>query len=817
MKIIAPHYLALLMAASALPAAAAVCPASWQAGTTYLAGHAASHQGYEYRAKWWTLGENPSQNASTGQVWQLIGACEASIPSPSITPKATLSIAPKAIPLTPTPSSTASPTPSASPAPSASPTPRPSPSPSPVVTASPTSNSSNACQPEWRSQTAYVAKQTVSYQGVNYQAKWWTQGNSPDTQHGEGKPWQKLDQCATSPIACPTPSNTPTSTPQTSPTPASTTPVPKTPAPTTPAPTTPAPSPTPAVTPTPPAGNTPNDLLINEVAADQYGSGSWYEIYNPTERAISLNDVSLRTLGKPGGWVKTWPLSGSIAAKSYLVIVGNTDNFTPKKTSQSQYIGSDQDYPVWSNTDGSIELVRNNQTIDFVRFGANSINPLSASHWQGGNVASISGNGGYSLVRYYTQSLDSNTASDWRLVPFGTPAGRNDVDSNASDEDRDGIPSSAKRPGGTYAGLDLYAMGARAGRPTILLHVDWMTPGTDEGLTPRKEALRMVQAAFARRGIDLLIDTGQLYSASFSPADFNLGNGKEVPFARCVTLYRNPDCADVMAYKNDSMDVRRRLIFHYMLMGSTQNTNGYGGSSGLAEINGNDLLVTLGFWGLTSSSAENLYRLINFQAGTIMHELGHNLGLSHGGNEGLNNKLNYLSVMNYAYQLDGVPSDPRGSSTSEHVYFRLNHQGKATPGRAPNSYNVCDLLDGPCGNRFVIDYSDGSSAPLNETALNESQMLGRGSSGGAYADWNANFSQDSAAVSYDSNGDGQLQTQLNDYNDWAQIQLAFANVGYSVMRSAQDESSNSRPQRQLIEQPSEVAKESPPPAYLLPR
>jgi uncharacterized repeat protein (TIGR01451 family) len=39
------------------------------------------------------------------------------------------------------------------------------------------------------------------------------------------------------------------------------------------------------------------------------------------------------------------------------------------------------------------------------------------------------------------------------------------------------------------------------------------------------------------------------------------------------------------------------------------------------------------------------------QAGTLLHEFGHNLGLAHGGNESSNNnKPNYLSVMNYTFQ-----------------------------------------------------------------------------------------------------------------------------------------------------------------------
>lgn len=41
-------------------------------------------------------------------------------------------------------------------------------------------------------------------------------------------------------------------------------------------------------------------------------------------------------------------------------------------------------------------------------------------------------------------------------------------------------------------------------------------------------------------------------------------------------------------------------------------------------------------------------------AGTFMHELGHTLGLQHGGNESVNNKINYLSVMNYLFQTTGL-------------------------------------------------------------------------------------------------------------------------------------------------------------------
>ncbi|MBM5570403.1 hypothetical protein GM173_02295 [Deefgea chitinilytica] len=802
--------LALLMGVASMTAAA-TCADSWSTAQVYTAGQTVVLQGNTYRAKWWTLGENPLLNSASGQVWALVGVCASTAtatPSPTrapqVTPTATPTVTATASPsntpvMTPTPVLTATPIPTVSatstPKPTLTPTPTSVPSATPTATPSPSPIATlpvSGCAALWDAAIAYVGGAKVLRQGIVYQAKWWTMGEDPALNSGDAKPWQKLAECSNS---SPVPTATVKPTPTTSIVPSATPVI--------------TPSVTPTVTATPQATTPPvglDHLVINEVAADTIGQGSWFEIYNPTSQAITLNDVSVRIQSKPLNALSTYPLSGTIEAKSYLVVAANTEAVAPKKTAQIQYIGNYQDWPIWG-ADGSIELIRNNQTLDFVKFGNNNSPTISANAWQGGAAAALSGTGSYALVRYYTQTSDSHSAADWRLVPFGTPAGRNDVDIDARDEDRDGIPTSAKKPGGTYAGLDLYAMGARAGRPTILVHLDWMQSSNDEGIKPRKEALQLVRAAFNRKGIDLLIDVGQLYSPVLSAADFNLGSAKEVPYARCVSLYKNADCANAMDYKNDSMDVRRRLVAHYALMGSTQNSNGYGGSSGLGEINGNDFIVTLGLWGLNSSSANALYTLINYQAGTIMHELGHNLGLLHGGNDDKNNKPNYLSVMNYDYQLNGVPSDP--TDINERIYYRQNSMGRATPGRAANTYGVCDLLDGPCSNRFVIDYSDGKSIALNEWSLDEAKMIGRGVKAGAYADWNYN-GQLEASVSRDVNDDGVSDTALSDYDDWTHIQLAFNVSIYSVFRSSSETELNSRQNIRLLETESQVSVETPP-------
>ena len=91
------------------------------------------------------------------------------------------------------------------------------------------------------------------------------------------------------------------------------------------------------------------------------------------------------------------------------------------------------------------------------------------------------------------------------------------------------------------------------------------------------------------------------------------------------------------------------LIFHYMIfahnLGMYDNTGNLTFASGISEdIPADSFIVALGHYaGQVGTSLQ--------QAGTFMHELGHNLGLHHGGQEDTNYKPNYLSVMNYLFQM----------------------------------------------------------------------------------------------------------------------------------------------------------------------
>ena len=214
--------------------------------------------------------------------------------------------------------------------------------------------------------------------------------------------------------------------------------------------------------------------------------------------------------------------------------------------------------------------------------------------------------------------------------------------------------------------IDLPAMGADPQKPDIFLHVDWMADATHDQ-RPDPAALQLVVDAFARSpyrsptgsvGIALHIDAGpesplasgrpwgELSRAAAVPWKDNLGTfaGGSYDWKPFFRVKNRP---------NGFLASGRAAVFHYALFAhyhDRDNPDGAGASGISRGIGGTDLLLSLGnFTDGTGTPRE--------QAGTLMHELGHNLGLRHGGCDDADFKPGYESVMNYTFQMGGLTRD----------------------------------------------------------------------------------------------------------------------------------------------------------------
>jgi len=393
-----------------------------------------------------------------------------------------------------------------------------------------------------------------------------------------------------------------------------------------------------------------------------------------------------------------------------------------------------------------------------------------------------------------------------------------------TDADSDGIPDVAEQKDTSFYDMPLYDWGARPGVPDLFIHIAPMDPGSDVnypsypdgGMMLQKKALDRVVAAFKAQGIAVHFDVGKtgLYSGydeltGRDESTYNLsGKDHSVPYNDSIALDTysgtNSTFAFVDDLREDYLPSKRNQIFYFMVMGSSQNADGSGGSSGVAWLGGRDFLITLGKWGLgfgTNSSLgltydnyENL--VVNRQASTIMHEFGHNLSLRHGGNEDINYKPNYYSIMNYLYQLTGLSRI--GTAEGDRYYYEMYIQEKYVDqsGDGTTWSNLIDkqfstlyefdLKDSPYSDTYQMNFSYGEGGSLNESNLVEAEGLRQ--SGSIAVDWNGSGSAAETLTGYNVNPsyDSTTTSTLNDYNDWDNLYFYYSTHHAGTERSIID-------------------------------
>src|SRR5262249_23602526 len=206
------------------------------------------------------------------------------------------------------------------------------------------------------------------------------------------------------------------------------------------------------------------------------------------------------------------------------------------------------------------------------------------------------------------------------------------------------------------------------------------------------------------------------------------------------------------------------------------------GNLGTSEIGGNDAIVATQPF-VDSASVPNITSIRpEWWAGLAMHELGHNLGLLQGGSDCLNNKPNYVGVMNYRFYLGGIPT---GASPGDVVPQSCSSDADCNSGDHSVGAH-CSAATRTC---FRIDYSDREFNALDESGaaggLDETIGLQGGANNtdiswwhrviptpfvrvptnGSPIDWNRDGIFTDTGVIQEVNGDGQ-ETQLPGQNDW---------------------------------------------------
>jgi len=304
--------------------------------------------------------------------------------------------------------------------------------------------------------------------------------------------------------------------------------------------------------------------------------------------------------------------------------------------------------------------------------------------------------------------------------------------------------------------LDLPMLQADWQRKDIFVEVDYMS-----GRAPRGDAMSDVKNAFAANGINLHVIVGEA-----------------IPFATVLNGWAEYDALKASYFgtaderSNPNAMEAKKLVFRYCLFVHQIwfDPPDYD-VPGVAEVLGNDFIVAAGAFANAGTR--------QYQAAVFMHELGHTLGLKHGGKDDVNYKPNYLSVMNYSFQF---------------------------PIWKPNR---------------PLDYSHGLFIELDEANLNENEGIGLSevtvwrapdglmhrSDGDLAIDWNCdNVTGEGVQVNLNDNPNepSPAGQSLKDYNDWANLVYRFRDTRHWAASATLDEHHAELTGRQIQEMEEEA-------------
>ncbi len=539
-------------------------------------------------------------------------------------------------------------------------------------------------------------------------------------------------------------------------------------------------------------------VLSTGRAADAFRPGAIPDEFSSTElvdgpRGASGNDLTQVTLDfTPPSGAKCVALDAIFASEEYPEYVGSqfNDVFTVETVeSDVRYNQSDFSITAPNNqafdSEGrllSINTVYGIAPASVVDFGSTTMDGLTEQLTATAPVE-VDGAGAMRLI-VSVQDIGDNVYDSVALVDNFRFLFNDSCSSGATpvkDSDGDGLPDEWEING--IDGLDLPAMGADPYRKDLFVQADWMVrpavPGGWFGFgakpavsfKPDTDAMRRVMRAFdqaptpavpqpvgapaIKPGISLHIDSGpDSYLDGATETKWGgLSRARKVEHTELLGSEAAPTSLIDDFNNRAQLDDARSKVFRHALFADRYLYDGGKNSSGIAfesfassSYTGTKFIVAKGSDAITNRQSE---------AGTFMHELGHILGLGHGGGDHTNYKPNYASAMNYAFQLGGI----RG------------------PQKLDFSREVATTLD-----ETSLSEQDGvtGTTQMTQTFRYCLNPLMRWVDIGEI-DWNCNLFIDGGRVEADINrkdvgADVEL-TQLHGWDDWANIRWDGYGIG----------------------------------------
>ena len=319
-----------------------------------------------------------------------------------------------------------------------------------------------------------------------------------------------------------------------------------------------------------------------------------------------------------------------------------------------------------------------------------------------------------------------------------------------ADSDGDALPDAwetGAAPSGDYE--NLATLGADPLRKDVFVHADWV-----QGCAPPAGWEREAIEVFRAHGIALHVDSGsRSLNHDLQPWGTRSRAG-ELPPAAELTIWGEP--FDTLKDRWLVPSARRRAFHYAVFARRIAGTGASGQSRGIGDA---DFVVAT--CGATSDGVDpGRWTTITF-----VHELGHNLGLAHGGGDHVNGKPNYYSIMNYFWGWFGGVKLPR----------RLVPAGSANSNRPNLSESVRPPID-----ENAVHERDLVVLPVAWSCPNGAVRYWFGQ-GADRVDWNCNgvWGEDERRLNLngDENADGTpIYGQLAGFDDWRALRFDGGSV-----------------------------------------